>query len=82
MIKRILTRNAAGWSLPLSKPLLSSRDGDEYEMLINYLNEIRFPYQKRVNQFLFPISVPQENIVEILSHFYDGVAEMVVSIDD
>jgi len=47
-------------------------------MLTEYLHEIRYPFRKRRGRFVFPPGLDKGSLVEILQHFYDGIADVVV----
>lgn len=78
MTLRMVSKGSDGWVLHLSEALSAIPLEQEPDMLTEYLHEIRFPFRKRKSRFVFPPVLDKGSLVEILQHFYDGIADVVV----
>jgi hypothetical protein len=51
-------------------------DGAEQDELEDYFAEIRIPYQMMDGRLCIPATISWETVYEMLSHFYDGRADV------
>jgi len=78
MVKRVISKNSAGWSLQVSEPWAAIVGEDEPDLLVEYLDEIRYPYRRRRKLFMFSPALRERDIVEVLQHFYSEIADVIV----
>ena len=74
----MVLKTSDGWELQMSEPLSAMAPEEEPDLLLEYLNEIRYPYRKKKGRFIFPTAVQASEIFEALQHFYEGVADVIV----
>ena len=77
-MKRMIAKTDNGWKVDLSEVNPSFETENEREQLSEYLDETRFPYRKKGNEFLFPDSLSESVMLEVLGFFYNGVSEVEV----
>ncbi len=75
---RVIEKTENGWKLDLSEMSPAFKTESEKEQLSEFLDESRLPYRKKGNGFLFPSSLPEGIILEVLRFFYDGLSEVEV----
>lgn len=76
MMKRIVRPKEGYWSIRSAGREITA---EEQAKLIEYFQEIRFPYRIVAGRLRIPQSVPWGEIFERLAHFYDGTAEVCPS---
>ena len=78
MHERVISKSASGWCLQIAEPLPALAGQEESALLAEYLDEIRYPYQKACGEFRFPTALTERSILEVVRYFYDGIARVVV----
>jgi len=77
-MKRVIAKTSNGWKLDLSEMNPAFETENEKEQLSEFLDESRFPYRKKGNRFLFPDSLSEGVMLEVIGFFYDGLSEVEV----
>jgi hypothetical protein len=73
MKMRIVRVEDGYWRIRSERREIRAKEQSE---LIDYFNEIRFPYRVIAGRLCVPESVPWSDIYERLQHFYDGRAQV------
>jgi len=73
MKKRIVRIEEGYWRIRSEKREIGQ---EEQRRLTEYFHETRFPYRIIEGRLCVPESVPWDEIIERLDHFYDGIADI------
>lgn len=79
MTERIIVHEGEWWKVRTASGSIPESERRE---LIEYFSEIRYPFSRRGVMLRISDRPGRESLLEVLGHFYDGRAEVILSDKD